>query len=102
MLNFLKSLFVKERIDFSELIKNGALIVDVRTSQEFSSGHAKNARNIPLQTLDSKINSLKKKSVPINTCGAMGIRSGKAAKILNAKGIEAYNAGPWKNLKNLE
>lgn len=102
MLNFLKSLFVKERIDFSELIKNGALIVDVRTSQEFSSGHAKNARNIPLQTLDSKINSLKKKSVPIITCCASGIRSGKAAKILNAKGIEAYNAGPWKNLKDLE
>ena len=35
MLNFLKDLFNTEKVDMEEIIKNGALIVDVRSRAEF-------------------------------------------------------------------
>ena len=46
-------------IDYAELVKNGAIIVDVRTKGEFQGGHIKGSINIPLDTINSKIEELK-------------------------------------------
>ena len=78
-----------------ELLKDGAIIVDVRTSGEYRSGYVKGSRNIPLQSLSSKIKKLKKKNKVIITCCASGMRSGKAARVLRQSGLEAYNGGSW-------
>jgi len=98
MLKFLKSIFSRNNVNIDELLQNGAVVIDVRSPSEFKSGHFKGSQNIPLQNIESKLNSLKKKSVPIIACCASGMRSGKAVRILNANGIEAYNAGSWRNL----
>ncbi|MGB1588988.1 MAG: rhodanese-like domain-containing protein [Candidatus Poseidoniaceae archaeon] len=98
MFKILKSIFSRNKVNISELIENGALVIDVRSPAEFKSGHWKGAQNIPLQDIQTKLNSLKKKSVPIVACCASGMRSGKAVKIMNSNGIEAYNAGSWRNL----
>lgn len=34
-------------------LKNGALVIDVRTPEEFSAGHLPKAINIPLQQIES-------------------------------------------------
>ena len=34
-------------VNYQELLQNGAIIIDVRSPQEFKSGHAKKSKNIP-------------------------------------------------------
>ncbi len=85
--------------DLAELIRNGAVIIDVRSQNEYSRGHGKDSRNIPVQNFQSKINGLKKQNKVIITCCATGGRSGNAAKMLQSAGVEAYNGGSWKKVE---
>ena len=76
MLELLKNLFgFGPKIDFKTLLADGATVVDVRTPAEFKDGHIKGAINLPLQTLSSNLNKLKKDQVII-TCCRSGSRSG--------------------------
>lgn len=84
------------RIDYHGLLANGAILVDVRTPAEFAQGHAKNAKNVPLDTIESKIKKFAEIKKPIVMCCRSGMRSGQATAILKRYGIqEVYNGGPW-------
>ena len=48
------------KTDYKELVRQGAVIIDVRSSSEFKTGHVKGAKNIPLQELSSKLGKIKK------------------------------------------
>ncbi|MAY84388.1 MAG: sulfurtransferase [Flavobacteriales bacterium] len=87
-------------VDYTEMKKRNALILDVRSRAEFQSGHFKDAKNIPLDELSNHIASLKKEERPIITCCMSGARSGAAARQLEAEGIEAHNGGNWSQLGN--
>ena len=101
MIHFLKKLFsAKPPVDFARLVKEGALIVDVRTPGEFNSGHIKGSINIPLDNIRSKTMELKKKGKTIITCCRSGNRSGMAKSILEGAGISCYNGGAWDSLQN--
>lgn len=101
MLNILKNIFNPgPEVNFAELMKNGALIIDVRTPGEFKSGHIKGSINIPLDDIRNKTNELKQKNKVIITCCRSGNRSGMAKSILSSAGIECYNGGPWNVLDN--
>jgi rhodanese-related sulfurtransferase len=101
MFDFLKKLFGGGNgVDYKVLLSQGAVIVDVRTVAEFKGGHIKNAVNIPLDQLKSKVAELKKKGKPIITCCRSGNRSGMAKGILTSAGIECYNGGAWNSLNN--
>ena len=50
------------KADFSELIKNGAVIIDVRSKGEYASGHIKGSLNIPLDSIQGNIEQIKKKN----------------------------------------
>lgn len=82
-----------------ELLERGALIVDVRTPQEYKSGHITESINIPLNTIPNKVNELKRKNKPIITCCRSGARSGMAADQLRKAGIEVENGGPWNSVQ---
>ncbi|MEJ8817578.1 rhodanese-like domain-containing protein [Lacibacter sp. H407] len=99
MFNFFKKLF-GPGTDFKTLQQQGAVIIDVRTAGEFSGGHIKGAINIPVDSIRSKINDIKKKGKPVITCCASGMRSGSATSILKQAGVEAYNGGSWMSLQN--
>jgi len=99
MLNLIKKIFGIIDVNFKELVKNGALIIDVRTAHEYKSGHIKNAVNIPLQSLSNKLNSLYKNKAIITVC-ASGIRSSNAKRILKSNGFQAYNGGAWQQLQH--
>jgi rhodanese-related sulfurtransferase len=48
MINSLKSLLgMGPKVDFSQLKRNGAQIIDVRTPGEFKTGHIQGSINIP-------------------------------------------------------
>lgn len=85
--------------DFKKLMAEGALILDVRTKEEFSRGHIKGAVNIPLNQLNKQLYKIKSKEKPVITCCASGMRSASAKSILRANGFDAYNGGGWQSLK---
>lgn len=96
-----KLLGIKPPPNYKQLIKEGAIIVDVRSKAEFAGGHIKGSKNIPLQTLQANPNLLKNKSKPVITCCASGMRSGSAKTILQSKGFpNVYNGGGWMSLNN--
>lgn len=99
MIKFIRRIFASNRPSISQLIADGAIIIDVRSASEFRNGHGKNTRNIPLQTIEKKMTSLRKQNKVIITCCASGMRSGRAAKILNKAGLEAYNGGAWSTVE---
>ncbi len=99
-MSFLKKLFgiSSNKADVKALVNNGAKIIDVRTAAEFSGGHINGAINIPLDKISSNINKIKNYNKPIVLCCASGMRSAQATNQLKQNGVEAYNAGGWKNL----
>jgi phage shock protein E len=100
-MGFFSDLFSsKPAVDYAELVKNGAIIVDVRTPGEFAQGHIKGAVNIPLDMIRSRVSELKQKNKPVITCCRSGARSGSAKSILTDAGIECYNGGAWDSLQN--
>ena len=100
MLQFIKNLLgFGPSVDIQELISNGATVVDVRTPAEYKDGHLKGSINLPLQTLGTQMNKLKKDQVII-TCCRSGSRSGMARRQLQAAGFtQVYNGGPWNSIK---
>jgi rhodanese-related sulfurtransferase len=98
-MGILSSLFGGSKIDLKELVKQGAVIVDVRTPGEYAGGHIKGSLNIPLQNLDKNLGKLSKDKTII-TCCASGMRSGSAKSMLKAKGYEVHNGGGWTSLQS--
>ena len=83
----------------AELISNGATIIDVRTREEYRSGHVEGSVNIPLDQLTSGLKKLKSKEQVIITCCASGMRSATAKTILKSQGYSnVHNGGSWRNL----
>ena len=90
--------FRRARKAIPEMLKAGAVIVDVRTPSEYGSGHHPGSINIPLNRFDSRCEELKRET-PVILCCASGARSGIAAGVLRAKGFpQVLNAGPWTNI----
>ena len=100
-MSFLRKLFgLGLKADYAELIRQGAIIVDVRTTGEYKSGHIKGSLNIPLDSIGNNLSKLKKDKCIICCC-ASGMRSGSAKSILKSKGYsEVYNGGSWFSLQN--
>lgn len=100
MLQVLKNLFGSgNETNYAELLKAGAQIVDVRSPQEYSSGHIKGSVNIPLNELSGRMNKLKKDK-PVITCCASGMRSASAKNMLQSAGFkEVHNGGGWSSLE---
>ena len=87
------------KVDIEALIKSGALILDVRSKGEYSGGHVKGSKNIPLDQLNKHLLKLKKDK-PIITCCASGMRSASAANTLRSNGFtEVHNGGSWRNIE---
>jgi phage shock protein E len=101
MLNAIKQLFgMGPKVNFSELMKQGAQIIDVRSPAEFKSGHIKGSVNLPLQSLQSNLSKINKNK-PVITCCASGMRSASAKSILKSAGFnEVHNGGAWMSLNN--
>lgn len=96
----LLSLFgLKSKSDLvKEALEEGAVVVDVRTPQEYKDGHISNSLNIPLQQIEARVSTLKKKNKIIITCCKSGVRSKQAKNILIKNGIKCVNGGSWGSL----
>ncbi len=85
-----------------QLIEQGALVVDVRTPQEYAEGHLDNAVNFPLSDLDKHFKDIDKDKVIVLYCRS-GNRSGKAYQYLQSQGFtQLHNAGGFAELKHVQ
>ncbi|MBI1281860.1 MAG: rhodanese-like domain-containing protein [Anaerolineaceae bacterium] len=76
-----------------EKAKIAYLLVDVRTPDEFATGHIHGAVNIPLDTLETRLNEVSRTEPVVVYCHS-GNRSAKAAQILaNAGYTRIYDLG---------
>jgi rhodanese-related sulfurtransferase len=101
MIELIKKLFGIKSVDYAQLFRDGAIVVDVRTTSEYSSGHIKGSVNIPVDKIANNADKLKAKKKPIITCCASGSRSAMAKSVLKGRGIvEVYNGGPWFRLQS--
>jgi rhodanese-related sulfurtransferase len=80
-------------------MKNGAQVVDVRSRDEYASGHMKGSLNIPLHELNKSLGKISKNK-PVIVCCASGMRSASAKNVLKANGFDVHNGGGWQSLQN--
>jgi phage shock protein E len=84
-------------------LRNGALVIDVRTPAEFSAGHLPNAMNIPLQQIESgaPLPLKDKKQVLLLHCQG-GMRSAKATTLLSGMGyVNVFNLGSYSRAEQI-
>jgi rhodanese-related sulfurtransferase len=94
-----KLLGIGPKTDFAELVKQGAMILDVRSKGEYATGHIKGSVNIPVEQLGNNLNKLKDKNRTIITCCASGMRSASAKGILTSNNYpNVFNGGAWQSL----
>ncbi|WHF52871.1 rhodanese-like domain-containing protein [Chryseobacterium gotjawalense] len=101
MLDTINHLFGFKKTDYADLIKKGAIILDVRSKEEFAGGHIKNSINIPVDQLLKNLSRLKDKNKTIITCCASGMRSASAKTLLVKNGYtDVHNGGGWASLNS--
>lgn len=101
MIDVIKRMLGIKTVDYAQLVKAGAIIVDVRSKGEYSGGHIKDSINIPLDQLKNNLSRLPDKQKAIITCCASGMRSGMAKTILTSNGYQSvFNGGGWISLTN--
>lgn len=80
-----------------ERVAAGALLLDVRTPEEFAAGHIEGARNIPVQELAERLDELPDDRPLVVYCRS-GRRSARAVELLRAGGHEdLFDLGPISN-----
>lgn len=69
--------------------REDALVLDVRTQDEFARGHIVGAKHVPVADLEKRLAELdKSKSKPVIVCCQTGARSATAAAALRKAGFE--------------
>jgi len=84
-------------------LRNGALVIDVRTPAEFNAGHLPNARNIPLDLIESgsPLPLKDKNQVLLLHCQG-GMRSAKATKLLSGLGYaNVFDLGSYSRAEQI-
>ena len=99
LFNFLKQPDINQGVkEFRQ--REGALLLDVRTPQEYREGHIPGSKNVPLQTIDKISSVADNKNIPLFVYCYSGGRSRQATSMLqhmgytnvqNIGGITAYS-----------
>lgn len=80
------------------LVSEGALLLDVRTPEEFTEGHLPGAVNIPVHDLSGRLGELSDRERAIVVYCRSGMRSGRAAGVLRRAGYRTvHNLGGLSN-----
>ena len=69
----------------------GAVLLDVRTPQEYRSGHIPGSKNVPLQTIDKVASVAENKDTVLYVYCQSGARSRQATNVLRGMGYTKVN-----------
>ncbi|VVD69427.1 rhodanese-like domain-containing protein [Pandoraea terrigena] len=81
-------------VEATQLInRKGAVVLDVRSGEEFAAGHLPSARNVPLDDVEQKVGQvIKNKAAPILIVCKNGQGGARAQTLLRGLGYaEAFN-----------
>ncbi len=79
-----------------QVLKKGAVIIDVRSPAEYDRGKVPGSLNIPVDRISTSIGRIKDMNKPVIVCCESGYRSGRAMEILKSAGVEeVINGGSW-------
>lgn len=94
-------LLASERSELAwQMIDSGALVVDVRTPDEFAEGHVENAHNIPLSDVATGFAAIDKDQPIVVYCRS-GNRSAMAMQALLEQGFtNVHNGGGLNEMQN--
>ena len=84
--------------DVKSYLENGAVVLDVRTLEEYEDGHVSGSKHIQLDFIPDHLDEIKSWNAPIITCCRSGARSGNAEEYLKDQGLDVINGGPWQNV----
>lgn len=88
--------FDNEKIQ--EYLKNGAVVLDVRTVAEYEEGHVEGSEHIVLDRIPGNVATVKAYGKQVIAVCRSGARSGQATDYLKQQGIDIINGGPWENV----
>lgn len=71
-----------------QLVAEGAVLLDVRTPEEFRQGHPEPARNIPVQELPARLAEVGSPDTKVVVYCAAGGRSAMAVSLLQRNGFK--------------
>ena len=74
-----------------DAVTQGAVIIDVRTPEEYKRGHLLHAQNIPIEVISKTLQPLPSKDKEIVVYCASGNRSAAVANILRHNGWRVYD-----------
>jgi rhodanese-related sulfurtransferase len=82
-----------------DALRNGAVIIDVRTAHEYDQGRIRDSINIPVDRISANIQRIKLMKKPIVFVCSSGQRSAQATTILKQAGVkEVYNGSNWERV----
>ena len=84
--------------EIKNYLNKGAVILDVRTQQEWDEGHTEGAEHIVLTLIPSEIDKIKSWNKSVIAVCRSGGRSGQATDFLKSNGVDIINGGPWQNV----
>lgn len=85
-----------------DALRKNAVVIDVRTANEYDRGKVPGSVNIPVDRISSSIARIKGFERPIILVCSSGNRSGNALRILKENGVnDALNGGNWEQVVRL-
>lgn len=87
-----------DKNELREKVQSGAMLLDVRTREEYQMGHIPGSVNIPLFELPTEVKRFNSATPVVAICES-GARSSQAVRFLRSNGIEAFNGGGWRSFK---
>ncbi len=84
--------------EIKDFLKRDAVILDVRTLEEWNDAHLEGAKHIVLNLVPLELEQIKSWNKPIIAVCKSGGRSHQATQFLNNNGLEVINGGPWQNV----
>ena len=82
-----------------QALREGAVVIDLRTAYEFDQGHVPRALNIPIDRVKANIERIRDLDKPVILCCSTGSHCWEAADILRNAGIQrVINGGDWQSV----
>jgi phage shock protein E len=93
-------LFGKNKV--KEALRNGAVIIDVRTPHEYDNGKVPGSINIPVDRIAANVERIKSMRKPVVIVCESGMRSHDARNILRSAGVkDVHTGGSWESVLRL-
>jgi len=79
-----------EPLAVEDLVNGGAVVIDVRELDEWSAGHAPQARFIPMGQVEARLDEVPREGTAVIVCRS-GARSHTVTQFLKSHGVNAVN-----------